>query len=176
MGLDNPRLVILLDTSAFIAGYGFVEDEEYYSVPGVWDELVKKDLKLIRFETAIESGALIIKTPVQRFQEDSMEIIADMGEKGSLSKADVQLLALALEFKATGIKPIILTDDYGIQNVAHRMDIKFRSLATQGINRRLKWTIYCPGCRKEFGELVNNGLCLICGTKLKRRPVSIEKV
>jgi UPF0271 protein len=176
MKFETPRLVILLDTSAFIAGYGMAVEEEYYTVPAIWEELSKKDLKLLRFEAALEARTLKIQVPDQSFQEDSLEIIANMGEKGSLSEADVQLLALALEFKTTGSKPIILTDDYGIQNVAHRMGIDYRSLVTHGINRRLKWAIYCPGCRKEFPEIQNNGLCLICGTKLKRKPVSIDPV
>lgn len=38
-----------------------------------------------------------------------------------LSKADLQVLALAMELKRRGLRPLIVTDDYSIQNVTNKI-------------------------------------------------------
>ena len=56
-----------------------------------------------------------------------------------LSEADKQVLALALELKGSGLTPLIVTDDYSIQNVANKIGVEFTSLMTFGIKFRFKW-------------------------------------
>ena len=41
-----------------------------------------------------------------------------------LSKADLSLIALAIEFKEKGCKPIVLTDDFALQNVCRILKIE----------------------------------------------------
>ena len=43
------------------------------------------------------------------------------GDFHKLSEADMQLLSLALQLKAEGYTPKIVTDDYSIQNVAKQL-------------------------------------------------------
>jgi UPF0271 protein len=97
-----------------------------------------------------------------------------MGETRVLSKADIQILSLGLQLKAEGKNTIIVSDDYAVQNVADRLRLGYKGLVTQGIKRRYRWITYCPGCRRTFQDPPEDGICLICGTKLKRRP-SIER-
>ncbi|MGD2201261.1 MAG: hypothetical protein PVJ38_06505, partial [Candidatus Bathyarchaeota archaeon] len=102
--------------------------------------------------------------------------LRELGEERALSKADVQVLALGLQLKAAGATPIIVSDDYAVQNVADRLNIEFKGLTTTGIKRRYRWITYCPGCKKTFHEPEGGNSCPVCGTELKRRPSTERKI
>jgi len=88
-----------------------------------------------------------------------------------LSEVDLQVLALALELKSTGLSPFIVTDDYSIQNVANKIGVNFTSLMTYGIRFRFNWILYCPACHRKFPSDCKFKSCEVCGTKLKRKPL-----
>ena len=163
--------IIVLDTSAFLAGFDpFSLSEEQLTVPAVEEEIKRNSIICTRFRTAIESGKLKVKGPRPEFLSSAKDFSTKLGDSYLLSKADTQLLALCLELKAEGYKPQIVTDDYSIQNVATRMDVEFSALATFGIKRLLEWIRYCPACHKEYPADCQSKECLVCGTALKRKP------
>jgi UPF0271 protein len=164
-----------LDTSAFIAGFDpFVTSEEQVTTPKVEEE-IRDALTLLRFSTAVESGRLKIMVPSQEFLHKVKVYATTVGDSFFLSDTDMQVLAVALELKASGSKPQIVTDDYSIQNVATQMELGFVSLATFGIRRLLTWMRYCPACHKEYSANFKSKTCSICGTELKRKPQRTEK-
>ena len=168
---DQCRRVFVLDTSAFLAGFDpFSLSEEQVTVPKVEEEIRRNSIINTRFRAAIENGKLKVKAPPPEFLNKVNVLATNLGDSHLLSEADSQLLALALEFKAEGYAPRIVSDDYSIQNVATLMGIEFSALATFGIKRLLEWTRYCPACHKEYPSNVSANECLICGTKLKRKP------
>jgi UPF0271 protein len=124
----------------------------------------------MRFETAIESGKLKVEAPTREFSNAAKTSASKVGDSHKLSETDLQLLALALELKAEGFAPQIVTDDYSIQNVATQMGIGFLALATFGIKRLLEWIRYCPACHREYLNNYKTNECQICGTELKRKP------
>jgi len=161
-----------LDTSAFIAGFDpFSVGEEQYSVPMVRGELFLNSLPWVRFNTAIESGRLKVRTPDVRFLDSVKEASKTVGDMCFLSEVDMQVLALALELKSTGHDPFIVTDDYSIQNVANQIGVNFASLLTFGISFRLHWILYCPACHRKYPPDYKPKLCEVCGTQLKRKPL-----
>ena len=165
------RGVIVLDTSAFLAGFDpFSLREEQVTVPKVEEELRKNSIILVRFKTALENGKLKVKAPSEEFLNKVKASASKVGDSFLLSETDVQLLALALELKATGYTPQIVTDDYSIQNVATQLGIEFLALATFGIKRLLEWIRYCPACHREYPANSSSKECLVCGTELKRKP------
>jgi len=97
------------------------------------------------------------------------------GDLHYLSKADIQVLALGLEFKTLGHKTIIVTDDYAIQNLAKQLSIEFKSILTLGIRRHLQWIRYCPGCYTKYESSYNDRRCEKCGLELKRKSVKAKK-
>jgi UPF0271 protein len=133
-------------------------------------EIKKNAMIRFRFETALESGKIKIRSPSDKFQEKVETSATQMGDSFKLSRTDLQLLALALELKASGFNPRILTDDYSIQNVAKQLGIEFSSLVTFGIKRLLEWNRYCPACYKEYPVNSRFKECQVCGTVLKRKP------
>jgi rRNA maturation endonuclease Nob1 len=167
---DKLLRVLLLDTSAFIMGYEATDVEaEHYTVPLVREELREGDLAELRFDSAVRGGRLKVVTPDPEHLSEVRAVILEMGEAGGLSVTDEQLLALGVQLKFSA--PVIVSDDYSVQNVADHLGLRYSSLATLGIRRRFDWIVYCPGCRRSFSELQPGSVCPVCGTELKRKPV-----
>jgi UPF0271 protein len=163
--------VAVLDTSALIAGFDpFSLDGEEYTVPMVKEEITESSMPEVRFETAVANGKLKLKVPGKEFVDKAKNSATLLGDKFFLSQTDLQLLALSLQLKAEGCSPMIITDDYSIQNVADQLGIEFASLATFGIRLRLTWMRYCPACRRTYSSDSKIKTCIVCGTKLKRKP------
>lgn len=168
---SQSKHVIVLDTSAFLAGFDpFSLVTEQVTVPKVEEEILRNSMVKMRFETAIASGKLMVKAPTQEFSNKAKISASKVGDSFKLSEADMQLLSLALELKASGNTPQIVTDDYSIQNVATQMGIGFIALATFGIKRLLEWIRYCPACHREYPANSKTKECQVCGTELKRKP------
>ncbi len=161
---------MVLDTSAFLAGFDpFSVSEDQATVPSVEEEIRTNSMTWVRFKTAVENGKLRVKAPAEEFWNRVKASATTVGDSYYLSKTDLQILALALELKAAGYKPQILTDDYSIQNVATKMGIEFAALATFGIRRLLEWIRYCPACHRGYPADYNSTTCIVCGTELKRK-------
>jgi len=165
------RRVIVLDTSAFIAGFDpLTVPEKQYTVPEVKKELIAGSMPWMRFNAAVENRKLIIRNPKDSFFQEIQEASRKVGDMRYLSEADLQILALALELKGRGLSPLIITDDYSIQNVANKIDVEFTSLLTFGIKFRFKWILYCPACYHKYPPDYKFNICEVCGTTLKRKP------
>jgi len=167
---------MVLDTSAFLVGFDpFSVSENQATVPKVKEEIKTNSMTWVRFKTAVENGKLKVKAPSEEFLNKVKASAITVGNSFFLSETDMQILALALELKATGYSPQIVTDDYSIQNVATQMGIEFAPLATFGIRRLLEWIRYCPACRRKYPATYGHTKCVVCGTKLKRKPRKTAK-
>jgi UPF0271 protein len=165
------RRVIVLDTSAFIAGFDpLAVPEKQYTVPEVKKELIAGSMPWMRFNAAIENRKLTVRNPKSSVLQEIQEASRKVGDMRYLSEADLQVLALALELKGSGLSPLIITDDYSIQNVANKIDVEFTSLMTFGIKFRFKWILYCPACFRKYPSDYKFKACEVCGTELKRKP------
>jgi UPF0271 protein len=167
---------MVLDTSAFLVGFDPLSvSEDQATVPKVKEEIKTNSMTWVRFKIAVENGKLKVKAPSEEFLSRVKASAITVGDSFFLSETDVQILALALELKAAGYSPQIVTDDYSIQNVATQMGIEFASLATFGIRRLLEWVRYCPACHREYPADYGTTKCAVCGTKLKRKPRKTAK-
>ncbi len=144
-------------------------------MPKVGEEIHTNSMAWVRFSTAVESGRIKIKMPSEEFSNKVKVSASKVGDSFLLSETDMQLLALALQLKANGERPEIITDDYSIQNVATQMGIEFYALATFGIRRLLEWIRYCPACHREYPVNSSFNTCQVCGTELKRKPKRTAK-
>jgi UPF0271 protein len=173
----SRRKALILDTSAFIAGFDpFAVADEIYSVPAVEKELTKSALHKLRFEAAVESGKLRILEPSSHYQRMAKEKSKEAGDINFLSEVDMDVLALAMQLKEEGAQTTIVTDDYSIQNVAQKINIEFAPLTTLGIRFYLQWQRYCPACRKKYPPDYGANICEICGTRLKRKPLTKKQI
>lgn len=161
--------VVVLDASAIIMGYDPFISSNQYTVPKILEELPSRGTGILRVKVAEQKGKLRIIEPSDEFSRRISTLAADIGEGRSLSRADQDVLALALELREKGENPVIISDDYAIQNVAALLGIEYVSLATFGIRHRFHWVFYCPGCRKRYPSSHPQKYCGVCGTQLKRK-------
>ena len=152
-------------------GYNpLASSDEQFTSSSVVDELRLESIPHTRLKTAQEIGKLKIHTPAQAILNEIEEASRRMGDTATLSKTDKELLATALELSRNGASPILVSDDYALQNVADYLGLKYISLATHGIRYRFKWVLYCPACKCKYPSNVHpKTVCDICGTPLKRR-------
>jgi len=146
---------------------------ESYSVPEVKDELRQQTGPSYRLTVSSSSGKMKIRSPSQSSLHEVLDKARALGDKVVLSKTDTSIVALALDLSKESNTPVIVSDDYAVQNVAEALKLHYQSLATFGIRQKFNWVLYCPACFRQYpnGETQD---CLVCGTKLKRKPIDKE--
>jgi len=149
----------VIDTAIFIQGI----DVEGFTTPKVVEEVKDPESRLF-LESLISAGKVKVLVPSKESVEAVMEAARKTGELNELSEADVEVLALAYELKAT-----LLTDDYNLQNIAKTLGIAFKTLK-RGIKRVIRWNYVCIGCGKWFSEMPPGGVCPDCGSPVKLIP------
>ncbi len=127
---------------------------------------IKEENALMSVEIALKKGTIKVEEPKRIFIEKVKEQAKKTGDFSYLSDTDLDILALALEKNYE-----ILTDDYGIQNVASSLKIKFRPLAQRKITKNLHWKKVCEGCGREYEK---GETCSVCGSSLKKVAKSFE--
>lgn len=146
-----------------------------YSVPEVAEELGQQTGPSYRLAVSSSSGKMKIQTPSSASLAEVSSKATMLGDKVVLSKADTSVLALALDLSWQGLTPVIVSDDYAVQNVAESLKLAYQSLATYGIRQKFNWVFYCPACFRRY-PTGDSDVCLVCGTKLKRKPLKKEAV
>jgi UPF0271 protein len=153
----SEGIIIILDTSAFISGFNPSSlKDKFYTVPSVEEELIKDSIVKVRFKTAVESGKIKIRKPENRYLNIVKQSSKEVGDTLLLSKADNEVLALALQLRDQGYAPTIATDDFSIQNVARKINMNYFPITTYGIKYFLHWLLYCPAC--HLAESAEPGL------------------
>ena len=171
----NKTKIYILDTSAILSGKTInLDNAKMVTTQGISDELKPGGRDYQSFQYLIEQG-LAIQLPTRESTDKIKDASNKTGDTYRLSKADIEILALALDISEDDTKEaIILTDDYSIQNVAHFLNIKFESVSQSGITKRFKWNCRCRGCGKKFKE--NIKICPICGAETKTIISSTEDI
>jgi len=161
---------LVLDTSSIINGYPPEETLEKFTVPEVVEE-AKATVTASSMGVLMERGEMRVWDASTGSVEQVEEKLGEIG--GKLSTADVRLVALALDLAGRGLKPVLVTDDYGLQNMASVLNLEFKSVVTPGIKSVFSWRGVCPACGKNWDGDVER--CPDCGTPLRkevsRRPI-----
>ena len=163
---SKKKKVLIIDTSAILSGKPLIFDKQKtVTTQGVSDELKPGGKDYQNFQYLLEMG-LKIESPTKKSMDEINNVSSKTGDVGRLSKTDKEILALAMDIKKnTDEQPVILTDDFSIQNIANNLDIKYESISQKGIKKRFKWGYRCRGCGKKFEEHIK--VCPICGSTTK---------
>jgi len=166
MKAKKKSTIFILDTSALLSGKPInIDNAKMVTTPNISKELKPGGRDYRTFQFLKEKG-LTIHAPSKESMEKIAIVSKDTGDEKRLSYADNEILALALEMSQEHEGDvIILTDDYSIQNVAHALNINFKSISQDGIIKSFKWTYRCSGCGKKFNENIKT--CPICGALTK---------
>lgn len=166
MSMSNKSKIYILDTSAILSGKPInINDGIIATTPKISDEIKPggRDYEIFQF---LKEKGLIINEATKESINHIKNVIKEFGEEKRLSNADVEILALAYEYrKGSNKNVIILTDDYSIQNIASILKLEFLTINQPGITKSFKWCSRCRGCGKKFKDHIN--ICPICGTEIK---------
>jgi len=169
----SDKLYVVLDTSALLAKYYMHLDPlktEIYTVKRAVDE-VKDSENREALEVGLSIGRVRVIEPRKSFVERVLRAAWEVGERAMLSVTDVEVAALALEFKERGFKVLVITDDYALQNLLLHLNIAFKPLRTTGIRRPRKYVVACSVCGYVSAD-PSESLCPVCGNPLSRRRAS----
>ena len=142
------EIFYVLDASAFINGFQ-LETKNNFTVPEITSEIKDFESRL-KFDAAIDENRLVIQDVTRDCIDAVDEIISESGDILRLSVPDKKLIALAYMFHRQGKNVKVISDDYTIQNV-------------------------CEGCKKEYGEDYPFDDCEICGSKIFKRRIKVNK-
>lgn len=170
------RKVLVLDTSAILSGFAVhVSDTPLFTTSEVLNELQSGNTDSSAKVPLINETSIRVLTPNEASVRRVNEVADKVGE-ASLSETDRSLIALALELKNSGYYPVLVTDDYALQNSAAIMSLSFQPYTEKGIIQRYKWRLVCPGCFRKYEFSKRMETCPVCGTKLKKRVSASKKI
>ncbi len=165
---DEKRKVAVLDAAALFARLQLALPLPCYTTPLVLAE-VRDEYSRDGVEKALSTGKLLVKPPSKVHVDKACRIAQSVGEI-TLSRTDVEVLALALELFEAGYEVTVVTDDYSLQNVAKLAGLKVMPVKTRGIKRTKKYKVVCPACKAKLDPAeVIDGRCPICGSKVSKK-------
>lgn len=174
--VDKKRPTFVLDTSAII--YGFnprLVDGDHFITPRVSIELLGKKTKAAT-DLSLISGRLKVKAPNDYYKGIVKSRAGSTGDLSVLSETDLEVAALALELKMQGSDPVVISDDYSLQNLCNMLGLNFRPMMTKGISQEFWWFLYCPACGATYQKSLKSTVCQVCGTTLKRKVYSKKNI
>ena len=167
------EICYVLDASAFINGFQ-ITSRNNYTVPEITAEIKDFESRL-KFDGVVNEGLLIIKDVPSEYINCVNDIISESGDILRLSSPDIKLISLAYMLLEKGENVEVITDDYTIQNTLKIMKIPYSGIITEGIKGIYNWKKVCEGCKKEFDEDYPFDDCEICGSKIFKKRIKVNK-
>ena len=167
------EIYYVLDASAFING--FKPTSQYnYTVPEITAEIKDFESRLL-YDSAVDDGILIVQDVDRKYLDKTEENISKSGDVLRLSQPDTKLIAMAYMFSKQGKNVKVISDDYTIQNTLKIMNIPYSGIITEGIKEIYNWKKVCRGCKKEFEENYPFDDCDVCGFKIFKKRIKVNK-
>jgi UPF0271 protein len=151
----------IVDSAVFIMRNSNLNSSLMITVPSIVDELKSRDSMLCYY--LAKEGGLRVEWPEPEMVKEIQRKAEHTRDSEELSKADLEILAKALEYRDRGV---LITDDYAIQNVALQLGIQVKPVAQKKIKDIIIWQKKCTGCKKTFDK---GNICTICGSSLKKK-------
>lgn len=167
------EICYVLDASAFINGFKLINSNNF-TVPEITAEIKDFESRLT-FDMAIDEGKLVIQDVPSEYIEHVENIISKSGDVLRLSTPDKKLISLAYMLLKQGNNVEVISDDYTIQNSLKIMNIPYSGIITDGIKEIYNWKKVCEGCKKEYGEDYPFDDCEICGSKIFKKRIKVNK-
>lgn len=162
----------VLDASSIIGGFYSKKHPNY--IPTVVLMEIKDVKSQMIIEEALDGGNLILLDPSPRDMQEIEQVLKKSGDILRLSSEDKSVLGLALKLKRLKMNPVVVTDDYSIQNVLNLINIPYRSVLTPGIKNTIQWIQLCKGCKKKYPSTYSFKDCEICGSPIIRKKLPRE--
>ncbi len=164
MGPETPPAParFLLDAAAILQGLN-VPASASWTTPSVMAE-VRPGGRTGRRAEQLAAAGLHVEPPSEPARRRVEAAAAKAGVTGRLSEADLDILALGLD-----VEGLLLTDDYTVQDVAQRLDIRWQAATTRGIRKTARWRGRCAGCGRWYSPDKAGQECPVCGAEIRRK-------
>ncbi len=158
--MAKENIIYILDSGAFLRGsQNEFADKPCVTVFGVLEEM-KSLAASIEMDRFLLSGLQVLEPSAESMEE------AESGQKKTqdkVSRTDISLVALALDFRKKKKGAVLVSDDYAVQNICKILNVSYMPLATEGIRKAIEWRGRCQAC----GFRTNEKLCPECGSKVR---------
>ncbi len=134
------------------------------TTPSVVEELRDENAR-----TTMELMNVRVEPPLETFKKEVISKAGITKDSEELSKADIDILAKALEYSKRE-ETTLVTDDFAMQNTAIQLGIKVIPAGQRKIKDVLIWEKQCIGCKRRFPE---GDTCPVCGSQMKKRRKSM---
>ena len=162
MPVDCSRSNVVVDAAGLFAGVS-LSYPAVYTVEQVTEEVLDERSRR-GVEMALASGKLVITRAPEDFRDRVTEVARRLGVLYELSKADVEVLALAYYVKERCASAVLYTDDTLVQNVAISLGIAVQGVKYPGRARARRYAYVCRACGYRATK---PGECPRCGNKLQ---------
>lgn len=169
----EARIPIVLDTGALIAKYYRLLPRyrvDIYTCSSNVEEVIDVENRQA-LEEAIDLGIVKVVKPEKEYVEEAISHARKAGYLAKLSRADVDVLALAIQLRYEFGDVIVITDDYDLQNILYVLNISFKPLRTKGIQFVRQFKSYCPTCG-FIPSRPSEMICPLCNSKIVHIPAS----
>jgi rRNA maturation endonuclease Nob1 len=167
--LKKEDSILVLDTCAILSGFSsHLAGVSQLTTPDVIGELPEAFVDSTTRLPLMDETSIDVVSPSEEYLRKADETVKTAGDV-KVSMADKSLLALSLQLRDANRRPILVSDDYGLQNLAKMSAIRYLPYVEKGIRRQYSWKLICPACFKQYPSSYQSTVCSICGTKLRRR-------
>ena len=167
------EIYYVLDASAFINGFK-PTSKNNFTVPEITAEIKDFESRLV-YDSAVDEGILTVQDVTGDYIDKTDEIISQSGDILRLSIPDKKIIALALMLMDEGKSVKVISDDYTIQNTLKIINVPYSGIITEGIKEIYNWKKVCRGCKREFAEDYPFDDCDVCGSKIFKKRIRVNK-
>lgn len=129
------KVVYIFDTAAFLAALQLhIYVGEIVTTPSVVQE-VKDSESMSKLEIALIIERFRVESPDHKYMEKVKNIAKSLKLLDKLSQADIEVMALAFQYKDKEFEPVVFTDDYDVQSILKFIGIKFKPVKNIGIDK-----------------------------------------
>ncbi len=108
--------------------------------------------------------SLVIERIERKYLKLAEQASVEIGQN-RVSKPDLEVIACAFKYREEGV--LILSDDYGVRNIAHHVGFNSSGITTTGGKEARVYGYTCRGCGATYMKTPSE--CDICGhTDFKR--------
>jgi UPF0271 protein len=162
VSVDCGRSNVVVDAAGLFAGVN-LSYPVVYTVERVTEEVLDERSRR-GVEMALASGKLVVTQAPESFRKRVAEVARRLGVLYELSKADLEVLALAYYVKERCGSAVLYTDDTLVQNVAILLGIAIQGLKYPGRTKVRRYVYVCKTCGYRSGK---PGDCPRCGNRLQ---------
>ncbi len=162
------KRAFVLDSGFFIENIDINIRGEIYTTRNVESE-IKSLIAKARFESLKYNGLNVIC-----IEDNEIKKFKGKLKRYKLSDTDISLIVLCLKLRDKGYEPILVTNDYSLQNVAKIFDIKFIGIGSKKISKEISIKKYCINCKIYYNY--DEKFCKKCKEKLVLKIINKEWV